>query len=251
MGWRIKRNSWQQDIRTIDYAVAIIYGVMTILIITYLYYHSFWVNIPFLLFLIPYLKKWEYQQESKLKDIFELEFRDYLQALGSALSTGYALENAMKEARNDLKQQYDKNTRIMKDTARMEHLLAMNMSVEQIWLEWAKNTELEVLQEFTTVFIVAKKSGGDSVAIIKKSIQNICEKLEMESELRVLLAGKKYEFYIMSAVPLGIILYMKLAFAEFMSILYHNVFGIFFMSICLAVYVGAFLWGSKIIEIEV
>lgn len=197
------------------------------------------------------MKKWEYQQEIKFKSRFELQFRDYLQALEAALSTGYALENAMREARKDLKSQYDKSTRIMKDTAKMERLLEMNMSTEQIWLEWSRNTDIEVLQQFTTVFMVAKKSGGDSVAIIKKSIYNICEKLEMQRELQVLLAGKRYEFYIMSAVPLGIIFYMKLAFGEFMSVLYQNLFGIVFMSICLGIYICAFLWGRKIIEIEV
>ncbi len=207
--------------------------------------------IPFLPFLVLYIKKWENQKESQLKSIFEIQFKDYLQALASALSTGYALENAMKEARKDLARQYDSETRIMRDTGKMERLLEMNMSVEQVWMEWVNQTEIDVLQQFITVFMVAKKSGGDSVAIVKKSINNICERLEVEAEIRVLLTAKEFEFQIMSLVPIGIIFYMKLAFAEFMSVLYGNIFGVCFMTICLGVYVGAVLWGSKIVEIEV
>lgn len=157
----------------------------------------------------------------------------------------------MKDARNDLMQQYDKETRIMKDTARMERLLEMNMSVEQVWLEWSNESEIDVLQQFTTVFMVAKKAGGDSIAIIKKSIANICERMEIEMEINVLLTAKKYEFQIMSVVPIGIIFYMKLAFAEFMSVLYGNAFGVCMMTICLGVYASAVYWGYKLIEIEV
>lgn len=221
------------------------------MVITYLFYHSIWIAILFLPLLIPYIKKWEEQQEIKMKSSFEIQFKDYLQALASALSAGYALENAMREARVDLSQQYESSTRIMRDTAKMERLLEMNMSVEQAWIEWSEATEVEVLHQFITVFVVAKKSGGDSVAIIKKSIANLCERLEVENDIQVLLTAKRYEFQIMSVVPIGIIFYMKLSFADFMSVLYGNLFGYCLMSICLAVYVGAFVWGMRIMEIEV
>lgn len=221
------------------------------MIIIYLFYHSFWVMIFFLPLLLPYMKQWEVQQVSKLQSTFELQFKDYLQALSSALSAGYALENAMKEARKDLGQQYDSTTRIMRDTGRMERLLEMNMSVEQAWIEWNDEVEIEVLHQFTTIFMVAKKSGGDSVAIIKKSIHNICERLEVEADIKLILAAKKYEFQIMSMVPIGILCYMKVSFAEFMSILYGNIAGYILMSLCLVAYAGAYVWGKKMLEIEV
>lgn len=225
--------------------------ITIVIVIAYLFYHSLLAVLLFLPILIPYIKLWEHQQEDKLRAEFELQFRDYLQALASALRTGYALENAMKEARKDLAQQYADTTRIMKDTAMMEYLLEMNMSMEQVWLEWSNHTDVEILAQFTTIFMVAKKSGGDSVAIIKKSILNICERLEVEMDIKVLLTAKKYEFQIMSFVPIGILFYMKLSFPEFMSVLYGNLFGGFLMTSCLIAYAGAYIWGNRMIEIEV
>lgn len=101
------------------------------------------------------------------------------------------------------------------------------------------------------VFIVAKKSGGDSVAIIRKAIANICEKLELEEEIQVGLTAKKLEFKVMACIPLGILLYMRLSFPEFMEILYGNILGVLIMSVCLVVYIVAYVWGNKIVEIEV
>lgn len=99
--------------------------------------------------------------------------------------------------------------------------------------------------------MVAKKSGGDSVQIIRKAITNLCEKIEVEQEIQVGLAGKKLEFKIMSLVPLGILLYMRLCFVEFMDVLYGTALGASIMSVCLSVYVVAYYWGNKIVEIEV
>ena len=63
--------------------------------------------------------------------------------------------------------------------------------------------------------------------------------------------SKKLEFEIMCAVPFFIILYMKLTFGEFLSVLYENATGRCFMTICLIVYIAAYSFGRKIIHIEV
>lgn len=66
-----------------------------------------------------------------------------------------------------------------------------------------------------------------------------------------MLAAKKYEFRVMSVIPYGMIGYMNLSFSEFMDGLYGNALGIGVMSGCLAIYLGAYYLGFKMIEIEV
>lgn len=251
MPWSKKRNSWQQDIRGIDYMGAILKALLMDIIIGYLFYHTLWASVFFLPVLIPYIHFWEEKQEQQLREVFQVQFKDYLQALATAISVGYALENAMKEARRDLEQQYEGATRIMRDTRMLGHLLDLNMPVEQVWQEWEGQAQVEVLSRFATVFVVAKRSGGDSIGIIKHAIHNICDTMEVEEEIKVVLSGQRMEFQVMSLVPLGILCYMKFSFAEFMSALYGNAFGVILMTICLGVYGGAVLWGNRIIQIEV
>ena len=38
---------------------------------------------------------------------------------------------------------------------------------------------------------------------------------------------------------------------EFLEDLYHNTLGIFIMTACLGLYLAAFFWGRRIVEIEV
>lgn len=242
---------WQQDIKGSDYLKSLIVSSIVLYIITFLFFNSIWAYLFSLPLLLIYIKSWEQQQEIQLKQQFILQFREYLLALATAMGAGYAVENAMVEARKDIARQYDEGTKIMRDLYQMERLLGMNISTETIWIQWSNIIQIKELDQFVTVFTIAKRAGGDSVRIISKAIQNISDRIEVEQEIYVSLTSKRLEFQVMSVIPIGIILYMRLSFPDFMEVLYGNMIGILIMTICLVVYILAYLWGRKIVEIEV
>ena len=55
----------------------------------------------------------------------------------------------------------------------------------------------------------------------------------------------------MSLIPCLLIAYVGLASPEFLDVMYQNPAGMAVMSICLGVYVLAFLMGRKIVAIEI
>lgn len=133
----------------------------------------------------------------------------------------------------------------------MSRQLNINMTAEQVWKELARRTQLEEVQSFVTVFTLAKRNGGDSIAIIRSAMRQIGDKMDVEREINTILSAKKLEFKVMCVIPLGIVAYMRVSFPEFMGVLYGNAAGIFFMSLCLLVYLTAIRLGQKIITIEV
>ncbi len=250
MIWFTEINLWQQDIKIHEYVKAILQIIAIAICVMYLFYKTIWGTCFLAPLLIPYIVMWRKEMELRRKKEFEIQFRDYLQSLSTALRTGYALENAMREARREMGKQYDEDTRIMQDTLRMERLLQMNMPVEQVWKEWQNALDIEVLNQFVTVFVMAKKTGGDSIGIIRKAIQNICERMEINQDIEILLTAKKLEFQVMTMIPLGILVYMKWSFAEFMDVLYGNLLGFMIMTVCLFLYGVAYMWGRNIVDIE-
>lgn len=251
MSYRKKKNYWQQDIQRFDYVRACVVGSVIILIFSYLFYGSFlW---AFLLspYLIRFLKSWKKQFVKKKRQMFQREFQDAIQSLSAALSVGYSAENAMREAFQDLQILYKKDELILREFRYMIHQLEMNMNIESVWKEFAGRTGEEDVQTFVTVFVLAKRSGGDTVGMIKNAVRQIGEKTEITREIETLLSAKKLEFKVMSAIPFGMICYMKLSFPQFMSVLYGNLAGIVIMSICLVIYMTAYEAGKRMIEIEV
>lgn len=242
---------WLQDIRKSEYIIGIVRGTGIFFLILYVFYESF---IP-ALFLFPvwmlYLKDWISDMSVRKEQEFRRQFRDSIQSMASVLKAGYSIENAIRESDKDIAPMYGKDTRIRKEYTTMIHQLDINMPVSDVLEEFAARMEQEDVENFVNVFTAAKKSGGDGITIIRNSIRVISEKIDTENEIQTMLASKKLEFEIMCTVPFVIILYMKLTFGEFLSVLYGNPAGITVMSICLVLYIAAYIFGRKIIRIEV
>ena len=133
----------------------------------------------------------------------------------------------------------------------MVHQLDLNMTAEEVMKQFADRVKEEDVENFVTVFGAAQPLGGDSIAIIRHAADAIGEKMEVEREIQVMLTSKKLEFKIMCVIPFVILLYMRSAFPEFMAVLYGNLAGTLFMTICLMVYLTAYQLGKKMTQIEV
>ena len=242
---------WRQDIRKYEYAIGILKATAAVAVMLYVFYDSF-IPAPLLrpVWLI-YMRDWQADISRKKEQELRLQFRDSIQVMASALKAGYSVENAIREAGRDISPVYSEETRIRKEFERMERQMDMNMSAEEVLQGFAERTGQEDIENFVNVFAAAKKSGGDSIAIIRDAVKIISGKIDTEKEIQTMLASKKMEFDIMCAVPFVIILYMKLTFGEFLSVLYGNMAGAAIMSICICVYMGAYVYGRKIIRIEV
>ena len=248
---KTETNFWLRDIRRAEYAAGAVRGTGIFVLILYVFYES---AVP-ALFLLPvwilYMKVWLEDLSKKKEQEFLGQFRDWIQSVSAVLKAGYSVENAIRESERDISPMYGPDSRIRKELSRMIHQLDMKMPASAVLEEFSSRMGQEDVENFVNVFVTAKKSGGDSISIIRNAVRVISEKMDTESEIRTMLASKKLEFEIMCAVPFVIILYMKLTFREFLSVLYGNPAGIAVMTVCLIVYIAAYILGRKIVRIEV
>ena len=207
--------------------------------LAYLFYNTWAAAIVLIPVGIFYLHQWREDYCRKKEQEFREQFQNGMQILASALKAGYSVENAVRETEKDLRPLYPKDSRIRREFIRMIHELDMNLTAEQD------------VDNFVTVFATAKRTGGDSISILKNTVQMIGEKIEVEREIQTLLAAKKLEFNVMCIIPLGMVLYMRMAFPEFLSVLYGSLVGVIMMSVCLGVYAFAWRLGTKMVQIEV
>ena len=87
--------------------------------------------------------------------------------------------------------------------------------------------------------------------IIDNTINKMWAKYETAREIDVAISAKKLEQKVMSVIPVVLLAYMKLTSAEYMSVLYGNVAGGLFMTVCLLAYGGAIYLAGKILQIKV
>ena len=226
-------------------------GTLIFVAVSYLFYESLLPAVLFFPLWGVYMKEWAEEMAGKKEMEFRNQFRDCIQAIAAALKAGYSAENAIREAKKDISPMYGRDARIMRELEIMVRQLDMNRTVSRVLEGFAERVRQEDAENFVTVFAAAKKSGGDSITIIRNSVRIISGKIDTEKEIQTMIASKKLEFDIMCAVPFVIILYMKLTFGEFLSVLYGNAAGMIIMTVCLCVYLAAYRIGRKIIQIEV
>ena len=251
MSCRGKKNYWQQDMSRWTYFQGLMSGIVLLGVAAYLFYGNLLGIVGLLPYFLFYLKDWERKQIRKKKMEFRQQFKMAIQAISTALGVGYSAENALKEALSDLQLLYPKEARIHKELRYMIRQMEMNLPLEQIFLEFAQRTEEEEVNTFATVFATARRSGGDLIDMIRNTVWQMSQKLEVKQEIETFMTAKRLEFQIMSIVPLVMIAYVKWAFPEFMHVLYGNVLGVCIMSVCLGVYLLAYEFGKRMLEIEV
>ena len=251
MKYKRKKNYWQQEIHNYAYVLALLQGGGILCIISYLFYGNLYWALLFSPYLIWHIKSWEKQTIKKKKEQFRLQFKEAIQSIAAALNVGYSVENALKETVKDLSGLYKKDDVILKECSYMIRQLQMNVPIETAMKEFAERTGEEDVDTFVTVFCMAKRSGGDTMEMIRNVVRQMGDKIDVEREIETILTAKKLEFRILTWVPLGMVAYLKLSFPELTRILYGNGVGVVVMSICLIIYVAAYELGRRMVEIEV
>lgn len=180
-----------------------------------------------------------------------IEFKDAIASVLTNLKAGYSVENSFLEARRDMDLLYGRNSLISRHLQAIGKGIRNNVPLEKLIHKMGKDTGNTDIRDFAEVFAVAKRSGGNLREIIEKTINVISKKTDVEKEIDVLISAKRMESRIMNLVPFFIIFYLSLTSSGFFGPLYHNLFGIILMTVCMGFYVGAYFLSERIINIDV
>ena len=226
-------------------------GTGIMVVIAQLFYENWLVMIftPMCIFVLQ--KVWRQRLLAKRRRNLMHQFQDAMQTVSNSLLSGSSIENAWQEAWEELVLLYGEQADMCRELALMNRSLKLNIPIEQLLEDFARRADMEDITNFSEVFVYAKRNGGDVVGIIANTLYHIRSKQEAETEIEVLVAAKKFEQNIMSVVPIGILLYLKLTSGDYLDVMYGNAFGILFMTACLGVYVIALWLAERILQIQV
>ncbi len=232
----------------LEYVFFIIGKAFLICLLFYDSYKGIFILLPVFLF--------EYRQ-LKSKKIIEqkrqltLQFKDMMEALVTSLNAGYSLEHAFRDAKKDLELIYEANSYIFYELDIIITNLKRNIPIEKLLLDFGRRSDIEDIDNFARVVVVAKKSGGNLIRIIQKTVRSISEKISVEEEINTLITAKKLEQKIMMVMPYLIILYLRMTNGNYFDVLYHNPIGAGIMTIFLLLIYVADWWAKKITEIKI
>ncbi|MCF0145060.1 MAG: type II secretion system F family protein [Eubacterium sp.] len=177
--------------------------------------------------------------------ILQYHFRDFLSSLHTTLAAGYSMENAVRSATSDIEKLFGKKDILTNELKNIVWQMSCQIPVEQAFRDLGERSCVEDIAGFGEVLIIAKRTGGSMDKVLEATWRNLCEKIDTSMEIDAMIASKRYEQSIMSLMPAGIILYLKVGFQGFLDPMYHSTTGILIMTGCLALYLFAFFLGRK------
>lgn len=231
----------------------LIYGMKTYgicLLISVTFYRSIGLAVLFLpiSFIYPFFIKRFFIEKRKEKLLYE--FKDFLRVLKSNLEASYSLENSFIHSKSEMRMLYGDKSLMYTELDNMCKGLKMNVPVEIVFDEFARKAKVGDIQDFSDSLIVTKEMGGNINKTINNVISIINDKIEVEREIALSTASKKFEQNIMSFLPFVIILYLNITSSEFLRPLYISFIGKIFMTILLGVYFASIYLSKKILDIE-
>ena len=226
-------------------------GAIGSFVVSYLFYGS----VLFCLFFsipgaILYIRYERVQLAKKSQWNLMLEFKDAMDSFVSALVAGDSMDNAVREAYRDLQLMYEEERPILKELQDILQKMKLQQPLDELFMDLGRRSGVEDIVTFAQIYATARKSGGNLVRVMKRTADNIGERVEVQREIQTMIAGKRMESLFMMTIPLLIIIYLQVFSPGFLSPLYEGVLGRMFMTIALGVYVVSILWSRKIMKID-
>lgn len=224
---------------------------LVVCMINYFCYRSwifFLVSLPGMIWFVKWKRKMKMEKRIGLLND---HFQEALRSLETAVRAGYSMEQGVGECRKELEQIYGNDDVMVKEFLFMEQQIRLGVPVEQLFLDFGKRSGVEDIRNFGEIFLISRRSGGNLGQILEKMADVMGEKIKVNRDIQTTVSGKKMEQAIMSMVPAGMILYVRYTSEGILDVLYHNVWGVLIMTVCLAVYFVSVKMGRKIVRISV
>ncbi|MCM1569460.1 MAG: type II secretion system F family protein [Roseburia sp.] len=222
-------------------------SVGVVLLLAGFFYQSLWAVLPLSVTGFLYAEMERRKRNEKRRQELTGQFKECILSVSASLQAGYAIENAFLESREDMRSLYGEPSLIYQELEYIRRGLVINITLEEQLLDLAQRSSCEDIEQFARIFSIAKRSGGNLAEIIRASANLISQRVDTRQEIQVLLSGKKMEQKIMRLMPFGILLYIGSSYPGYFRPLYHNLQGAAVMSLCLVLYLAAYILGDKIL----
>ena len=242
--YRIYTFSWKERL------VCWIEGMVLNGTVSILFFDSFLAMIPGVVLVFFYHQEKKRRLMRRRIHHLRKEFQCFLNEMIAALQTGRSIENAFLEAIKDTEKYLEQETIFVMEMKKIGGSMSVGEPLEKLLLDFSTRSHLEEMEYFAEVFLIGKHSGGNLIGIMKNTIRMLQERMDVEEELYTILTEKQVEFYLMSIIPLVILLYLRIGANQLIQSLYGNITGICMMSLCLLIYGGCYLYGKRILEID-
>ena len=115
--------------------------------------------------------------------------------------------------------------------------------------DFGKRSGVHDIMNFSIVFSTCFRSGGNVKSVVRRTAEMISEKMIITSEIETTITSNKMQMNIMNVLPIFIVLMMRVMSSEFAES-FSSAIGVLVLSIAAVMFLMAYRWGQKIMDIK-
>ena len=192
-------------------------------------------------------------REKQLKDKRTRELtnqcREFLSSLTTSLSSGMNMQEAITSAHRDLVVQFSEKSYIVEETAEILKGLKNGLVLEDMLKFFGERSGVEDISNFSTVFALCFRKGGNLKDIVRRTHDIISEKVGIAEEIETSIASNKMQFNCMMVIPILIVIMLRTMSSSFAAS-FSTPVGVIGMTVAIIIFVVAYKIGQDIMDVK-
>lgn len=172
-----------------------------------------------------------------------------LDSLATSLNSGKNVIDSFQSVEQDLRLQYEENAYILYELQVIMTGIHNNIDIETLLNDFGRRSGVEDIESFANVFQICYRQGGNLKQVIRNTHSIINDKMEIESEIKTMVATNNMQQKIMIVVPIVLVALIKSMSPEFAAN-FATTTGILATTFAIVMFVVAYFVGKKILEIR-
>lgn len=192
----------------------------------------------------------EYLRRRRLENLQE-GFRDALYSISGSVAAGRQLPQAISEAALSASSAYGADSDIAKELSHIASVYTESHGDAYALLsDFGRRSGLTEVTQFAQSCSICRRCGGDMEAVALKSASLLLDRIELGREVKGLIKQKKTDIWMLTALPLGTLVFLNLVSYSYLQPLYSGLSGRLLMTLCLLGICAALYWCIRITDIE-
>lgn len=230
---------------TVTIIVTYLFFVIYFLLLTSNILFSFFVSIISILFVPFYIRF----QKRALSDRMILEFQDFIYLLDSSLKSGKSFNNGLIEVKFILYNMYGEDALLAKELDIILYWNKIGIKFEKGFLLLEDKYRIGFFKEFGNILEITRNKGGNLKEVLAKTNNILSERLEVDREIKTLLAKQRIEVLILRFIPFIMLLCIRFLYPEMIRFLTTNIIGLCtFLGVGL-LFIFSFYLSNKLMEV--
>ena len=170
-------------------------------VLNYFFYREWWAFVLLIPVGVLYFRLECGNLIRKKQDQVREQFVELLRFTVTSLRAGYSVENAFLDSYADLEKLYGERSVICKILRRFAIARQNHRPFAETWQMVGEELRVTEIREFSEIYETAYHHSGNLSSVMEQTSQIIMEKTELRRELFLLMASRRMELRIMTAMP--------------------------------------------------